>query len=120
MQSYGDIATVIENHDAKIYNTANVGGWLEYNGYTNVKYDVRPELFTKELSGVDNYLYDYQIFMTGYYGGFIKDEEILKQADKYDYMITYKTDYVNRVLDWEIIYQNDDYIVWQNDNDFTN
>lgn len=113
---YGNVANIIENHDAKIFNTAmDLGGWLEYNGYTNIKYDSRCEAFSKEISGVDNMISDYVIVSTGHdlQHKYVTNEEVIDIVDDYDYLITTKYSYVNHIIDWTKVYEDDNCIIWE-------
>lgn len=121
LENYGDIATVIEDKDAKICNSAmDLGGWLEYNGYTKIWIDSRCEAFSEQISGVPNVINIYYMLTYGYKFdksinySFVSNEELLNIIDKYDYIITNKLDYINRIADikWHMIYNDDSYIIW--------
>ena len=125
--NYGDVASIIENKDAKIYNSAmDLGGYLEYNGYTKVKIDSRCEAFSKEISGVENVNEDLFSVRKGYklnedYSySIMNDKDILSIVEDYDYIIAIDTDYINRIAtienNWKKIYYNEDtkYIIYEN------
>lgn len=122
--TYGEVANVIEDKDAMIYNSAyDVGGYLEYNGYTKVKIDSRCEAFSKKISGEDNILENNRFLSYGYrlvddhYDqlDIDKAENILKD---YDYLVADTSDAVVYVIkdNWINIYEDEMYSVWKNPN----
>ena len=122
--TYGEVANVIEDKDAMIYNAAyDVGGYLEYNGYTKVKVDSRCEAFSKKISGEDNILENIHFLSYGYklvdkhYDqlDIDKAENILKD---YDYLVADTSDAVVYVIkdNWINIYEDERYSVWKNPN----
>ena len=122
LENYGDITTVIEDKDAKIINSAmDIGGWFEYNGYTKLWMDSRCEAFSEEISGVKGIPADYFRLVYGYNIGpkknysFASEEEILDTVRDYDYIVSKKLDYINRVADteWDLIYDDGSYLVWK-------
>ena len=81
--------------DSHIFNTMNTGPYLEYKGYTDIFIDTRPELYTKELCGID-YINKYLILTSG----IDKDrtlyspEDIRPMYEEYDYIMILTTDYL--------------------------
>lgn len=122
---YGNVANIIEDKDATIYNSAmDLGGFLEYNGYTKVKVDSRCEAFSKENSGIDNVNYDLVAVSTGYKVdkdfnySLMSDNEILNIVIDYDYIIASNLDYINRIAidenGWNKIYTDNNYTIYKN------
>lgn len=112
-----DINTNLMEKDAKIFNYMDYGGFLEYNGYTNIALDTRPELYSKEELNNQNAL----IY------GFIYEDDTQKMVDdnyiydiayEYDYIILKPISYANRILDnkFDKIYESKDTIIWKNNN----
>lgn len=124
--TYGDVANVIEDKNATIYNSAmDVGGYLEYNGYTKVRIDSRCEAFSKEISGEDNILENIYITMTGFIpkeknkpAVLATKEEMLKIIEDYDYLVSNSVDGVLMSVQdsWIKIYEDDEYVIWKNPN----
>ncbi len=124
---YGNVANIIEDKNATIYNSAmDLGGYLEYNGYTKVKVDSRCEAFSYENSGVKNIntdmfsvIYGYKIDKNFNYS-ILDDNKILSIVKNYDYLIVGKLDYINTISSlnkqWKNIYNDDNYIIYQNIN----
>ena len=115
-ETYTNVANVIEDHNAKIFNSAiDTGGWLEYNNYTNIYMDSRCEAFYDEISGEPDRIELIRITQTGYNNNreFVSNEEIMSLVNEYDYIISYKSDYINRICDWNLIYEDDQYMIWQ-------
>ncbi len=115
-ETYTNVANVIEDHNAKIFNSAvDVGGWLEYNDYTNIYMDSRCEAFYDKISGEPDRIEPIRIIQTGYNNNreFVSNEEIMSLVDEYDYIISYKSDYINRICDWNLIYEDDQYMIWE-------
>lgn len=123
--NFGIIGEIIKDKDAKIYNSAmELGGWFEYCGYTNVKFDARPELFSEEMCGEPNLLQDYRTMILGTkYDNEQKatiladDEYILSIVEDYDYVVIKTNSYFNRIANkqWHSIYSSNLYVVWEND-----
>lgn len=122
--NYGGLISVIQDKDALIYNAdMDVGGYFEYNGYTKIALDSRCEAFSKEISGVDNVIRDYMMLSKGYLikddGSYTipTDEYILSIVESYDYVISGKLQYFNRIAiknNWVELYKDESYIIWQN------
>ena len=116
-KNFGDIANIIEDKDAKIYNSASdTGGFLEYNGYTKITFDSRYEIWAKTHCGLDNILENLYIVKSGYNNKeLIEDDKILDIVEDYDYMITLKDDYINKIAntEWEKIFNNKQYVIWK-------
>lgn len=122
---YGNVANIIEDKDAPIYNVAmDLGGWLEYNGCTKIKLDSRCEVFSEEISGVPHIIEDYLALSQGYWleadGGYslVEDDEILSLVDNYAYVVAKKNHYVNRTMnrntdDWTLIFDDNTYTVYK-------
>lgn len=126
-KDYEQIETIIENKDARIYNSAmDVGGFLEYNGYTKIRIDSRCEAFSEEISGVENVNQDMFAVNKGYivdldkHIEFASDEYILDIVNDYDYIVADTLDHINRVVEdnnqWVEIHRSNSYIVWENCN----
>jgi len=121
--NYENIETVIENKDAKIYNSAmDLGGFLEYNGYTKIRIDSRCEALSEAISGVPDVNENMFTINTGYIKigdktELATDEYILEIIDDYDYVISKQFDYVNRVLldnsEWKPIYSSNSFYIWE-------
>ena len=121
---YIDITNVIENKDALIYNSdMDVGGYFEYNGYTKMSLDSRCEAFSKEISGIDNIIRNYTAISKGYlieddFSYTIPtDEYILGLVEDYDYVISGKLQYFNRIAlknNWIELYKDQSYVIWKN------
>lgn len=116
---FNDLDTAIPEKDARIFNEMDCGGYLEYCGYTKMKFDSRCEVFTKEISGIDSAIDDYLKFKTGYdlKINLCSDDEVAKVVENYDYAICISTDYFNRIAekyDFKLIYQDKKYLVWKN------
>lgn len=120
---YGNVANIIPEKDARIYNSAmDIGGWLEYNGYTKVKIDSRCEAFSKEISGVSNILEEYFAITQGYWVQpnfkytIAEDNELLLVLNNYDYIVAKENQYINRVLqrsnDWTLIFNDGLYTIY--------
>lgn len=113
---YGRVAEIIPNKDARIYNSAiDIGGWLEYNGYTCIYMDSRSEAFSEAISGDPDRINNY---IATKYGltlqeKQIPDEDILAIIENYDYVISIHSDYINRIIDGEKIYEDNTYIIWK-------
>lgn len=81
--------------DSHIFNTMNTGPYLEYKGYTDIFIDTRPELYTKELCGID-YINKYLILTCGIDKNqtLYSAEDIRPMYEEYDYIMILKTDYL--------------------------
>lgn len=116
---YNDVATIIEDKNATIYNHMDVGGWLEYNDYTKVTFDTRPELFTKTFNKKKNLIHNYLLISYGYdeKRKLVSDDTILKKVEDYDYIIFPSNAYINRIANkkFHLIYENN-YCIWENNN----
>lgn len=124
--NYGSIADSIKNKNALIYNSdIDVGGWLEYNDCTKVKFDSRIEAFSEEISGVSNIIKEFIAISQGYCINsqqiLVEDNEILDILNTYEYVVSNPNQYVNRVLsksnEWNLIYNDNKYLVYQHNND---
>lgn len=99
-----NIEQIITNKSAYIYNSnINIGNYLEYLGYNKVKFDVRIETYSEEVSGIPNLTEDLYIIRTGHRpeyskNYFVSNEEIYNMLEEYDYVISFRGDYVNKVL----------------------
>lgn len=119
-EEYGQWEVAMPDKDAKIYNICfDVGPYLEYIGYTKVRFDGRIEAFSEEVSGVPDVLdnnFRTHVGRDPHTKEIVPDEQLLDIVDDYDYIISYDSSYINRLLteDWEIIYVYGDYIVWEN------
>ena len=119
---YGDVAEVIEDKDSLIYNSAvDVGGYMEYKGYTKLLMDSRSEAFSKEICGDESILNNLYITKKGYKivdGNTVlaSDEEILSVLKGYDYVLSVPLDKLNIVVegDWIKLYDDGNYIIWKN------
>ena len=92
--------------DATIYNEMNIGAYLEYMGYENILFDARPELYTQPLCEKD-YFNDYSIFRYGIdlLSMPVSDEIVKNIYNKYEYIITYKNSYGNKILNTDNKYK---------------
>lgn len=124
--NHKDILSYIGEKDARIYNVdIDIGGYLEYNGYTKLSFDSRLENFSYIISGVENKLTDLYKLKTGYSidknqsYSLISNDEIYNIIEDYDYIICKETDYITRVLTydnnshWQKLYSNSNYIIWK-------
>lgn len=119
---YGDVAEVIEDKDSLIYNSAvDVGGYMEYKGYTKLLMDSRSEAFSKEICGDESILNNLYITKKGYKivdGNTVlaSDEEILSVLKGYEYVLSVPLDKLNIVVegDWIKLYDDGNYIIWKN------
>lgn len=119
---YEQIETIIEDKDAKIYNSAmDVGGFLEYNGYTKIHIDSRCEAFSEEISGIKDINTNLYTTNTGYITtnnyDFATDQHILDIVSQYDYIVADRLDYINRVTErndnWIKLYSSKSYTIWK-------
>lgn len=121
-----DILPYITEKDARIYNVdIDIGGYLEYNGYTKLSFDSRLENFSYIISGVENKLTDLYKLKTGYSlnkdqsYSLISNDDIYNIIKDYDYIISRENNYVTRVLTydnnshWQKLYSNNNYIIWK-------
>ena len=122
-----NIENIIPDKSSYIYDSdANIGGYLCYLGYDKVKFDVRLESYTEEVSGIPNLINEIYYIMCGHditYTDFrnyyISDEELYNIIDDYDYVICFGNSYINKVLltstDWKIVYENNNIndIIWK-------
>lgn len=106
----------INDKYAIIYNLDyDIGGYLEYNGYYNVTFDSRYELYTETFCGEPkletakklNTLYNSNQFLT--------DEQYLDLLPTCDYVIIRKTAYGNIILSkyYDVIYTDDYRIIYE-------
>lgn len=123
-KQYGNIELAILDKNARIYNSIiDIGGWLEYNDFTKVKFDSRIEVFSKEMSNnptlIDTLLdciHGYHVNENKTYS-IASDDILISLADEYDYFIVKPTDYINRVLEhhnWLKIYDKNNMIIFKN------
>lgn len=121
---YINITNIIEDKDAKIYNTAmDIGGYLEYCGYTKIRIDSRCDTFSEEISGVENVNLEQYSLTKGYLidknltVSFASNEDLLNMIEDYDYLIAKKYDYINRVVinenNWKLIYSDNNYEIYE-------
>jgi hypothetical protein len=75
--------TVVRNYldenttkDAHLMTSVNTGAYFEYNGYTNVYVDARPELYTKRFTGDKNIVRDYKAYVDS---GLLVDVDFIKK-----------------------------------------
>ena len=121
VETYEDDMLKVIDKNASIYNSAmDLGGWLEYNGCTNIKLDSRVETFSELISGQSNILEDYYMVSTGLeygYSELASDIMILQVIDNYDYVIARRPQYVIRVCSlydhWQLVYSSDKYVVYK-------
>ena len=121
VETYEDDMLKVIDKNASIYNSAmDLGGWLEYNGCTNIKLDSRVETFSKLISGQSSILEDYYMVSTGLeygYNELASDIMILQVIDNYDYVIARRPQYVIRVCSlydhWQLVYSSDKYVVYK-------
>ena len=105
--------------DSHIFNTMNVGPYLEYKGYTDIYIDTRPELYTKEVCGTD-YMGTYLKLVTGMdmdTPAYHSLKEIRTIYEEYDYIMILKTDYLYIDLienpNYRIIASKDNFVVYK-------
>ena len=122
--NYININNIITDKEAKIYNTSmELGGYLEYCGYTKIRIDSRCEAFSEEISGVENVNKEQYALTTGYLldknlkASFASNEDLLNMIKDYDYLIAKKYDYINRVVvnenNWKLIYSDNNYQIYE-------
>ncbi len=93
-----NIETIIPKN-ARVFNTMNIGGYLEYLGYNNIRLDTRPELYTSEFineNRLDEYIATEKcIDKDGFY---LEDNTIKKYLTNYDYIILNSNAYANKLM----------------------
>ena len=119
---FGCLGYIIEDKDARIYNSfVDIGGYMEYCGYTKIHFDSRLEAFSKEISGIDNILEDLYLVRKGYKiedetEKLVSDDEIVSVVEDYDYVIARNTDRVNIALSnsWNKLHEDNLVVIWEN------
>ena len=118
-----NIGDYITEQNAPIYNVnVHLGNWLEYQGYNNVLIDTRTEAFP--IMGDTEILPNIYALQTGIYkdldkntSEFVSDEYVLDTIKDYDYVVTLKLYYVNRVLGnnakYKLIYKDNTFYIWE-------
>ena len=99
--------------NAKIYNVPDSGGILEYNGY-NIYLDTRPDAYDKENT---ERFREFSIIDGGINGArYVSDTEILKETEKFEYLITYtnsRLDNIYKDMNYEPLYRNGMYVIYK-------
>lgn len=82
--------------DKTIYNTINLGPYLEYKGY-NIVLDTRPELYTKRVSGLDyNPIEKYYVDIECC--GLIYKDKIFEELDEFNTLVISKGTNIEKLL----------------------